>query len=346
MSNWFTKLQNILPHHSLSRLTGKVATSKTPWVRQQFIRQFAKAYDINLDEAEADSFDEFRTFNEFFTRALKDNARPIDPELQAVVSPADGAISQMGQIDHDLLLQAKGHRYSLSSLAGPLAQGLTNGTFCTIYLAPNDYHRVHLPFTGMLSDTLAIPGALFSVNARTEAGIPGLFARNERLVCRFETEFGPMLVILVGAMIVASIATDWPGPLSPFTEQEQTTYSLHYEKGDEIGRFLLGAGTLFIIGSAINNSNRNKNHGTVTRRHDRDTYTHVQPRRKVVPSACLRKNRSDHGPRRYFSRHCLRKNMANFHRVPDHCARNVWTKRGKRIGYAARCMRNNGWVFG
>ena len=114
----------------------------------------------------------------------------------------------------------------------------------------------------------------------------------------------------------------------------------------EIGRFLLGAGTLFIIGSAISNSNRNNNHGTVTRRHDRDTYTHVQPRRKIVPSACLRKNRSDHGPRRYFSRHCLRKNMANFHRIPDHCARNVWTKRGKRIGYAARCLRNNGWVFG
>ena len=197
MSQWFARLQNVLPQHGLSRLVGRLAGSASPWVRQQFISQFARVYGITLDEAEADSLTSFRTFNDFFTRALKADARPIDGDSWSVVSPADGAISQLGDIDGDLLLQAKGHRYSLSSLAGPLADGLEGGTFCTVYLAPSDYHRVHLPFTGMLSETLAVPGALFSVNSSTEAGIPGLFARNERLVCRFETEFGPMLVVLV-----------------------------------------------------------------------------------------------------------------------------------------------------
>ncbi|MEM7100574.1 MAG: archaetidylserine decarboxylase [Pseudomonadota bacterium] len=241
MSQWFARLQNVLPQHGISRLAANAARSSNTWVSGQFIRQFAKAYNISLEEAQASSLDEFKTFNEFFTRALQEGARPIDPQTHAIVSPADGAISQMGHIEHDLLLQAKGHRYSLASLAGSLGEGFNNGAFCTIYLAPSDYHRVHLPFAGRLTDTLAIPGALFSVNASTEAGIPGLFARNERLVCRFETSMGPMLVVLVGAMIVASIATDWPGPASPYATEEHNTYDLNYDKGDEIGRFLLGS---------------------------------------------------------------------------------------------------------
>ena len=241
MSNWFSRLQNVLPQHGLSRLAGRAARSKTPWLKSIFIQQFAKAYGVNLDEAQATSLDEFDSFNNFFTRALNPDARPIVTDPMAIACPADGVISQLGAIQQDKLIQAKGHLYSLSSLAGKLGQGFANGSFCTIYLAPSDYHRVHLPFTGVLSESLAIPGELFSVNATTAAGVQGLFCRNERLVCRFETELGPMLVILVGAMIVASIATDWVGPMSPYDIEELTQHALHYERGDEIGRFLLGS---------------------------------------------------------------------------------------------------------
>ena len=238
MSAWFAALQRGLPQHALSRLIGRVAASETDWVKSLFIEQFARIYNVNLDEAASSTFDEYRSFNDFFTRALREDARPIG---EGVVSPADGAVSQLGRIDGDALLQAKGHGYSLTSLAGNLAGGFNNGTFCTVYLAPSDYHRVHLPFAGTLTDTLAVPGALYSVNAATETSIEGLFARNERLVCRFDTAFGPMLVVLVGAMIVASIATDWEGPVSPYHEEEHTQYELVYETGEEIGRFLLGS---------------------------------------------------------------------------------------------------------
>ena len=194
-----------------------------------------------MSEAQRESLDDYSCFNDFFTRALKDDARPMPDDEAALVCPADGTVSQLGAIDDDLLLQAKGHSYTLTNLAGSLAQGFTDGTFCTIYLAPSDYHRVHLPFAGTLTQTLAIPGALFSVNDSTEQAIPGLFAVNERLVCRFTTSFGPMLVVLVGAMIVASIETDWAGPTSPYLSEELTDYHLVYERGDEIGRFLLGS---------------------------------------------------------------------------------------------------------
>ncbi len=238
MSQLFAALQRVVPQHGLSRVVGRIAASETPWLKDLFIRQFARIYNVNLDEAEDDNFDEYRSFNDFFTRALKPDARPIGP---GIVSPADGSISQLGRIDDNRLLQAKGHGYTLQSLAGRLGAGFENGTFCTVYLAPSDYHRVHLPFAGTLTDTLAVPGALYSVNATTESTIEGLFARNERLVCRFETTFGPMLVVLVGAMIVASITTDWAGPASPYEREEHTSHHLVFETGDEIGRFLLGS---------------------------------------------------------------------------------------------------------
>ncbi|MEM9620126.1 MAG: archaetidylserine decarboxylase [Pseudomonadota bacterium] len=241
MSNWFANLQKALPQHGVSRLIGGVAASRTPWLKSLFIEQFARAYRVSLDEAEADSLSEFDSFNSFFTRALKSDSRPLSDGPGQLISPADGTVSQLGEIRRGQLLQAKGHRYTVNSLAGSLAAGFDKGSFCTIYLAPSDYHRVHLPYSGELTATLAIPGALFSVNQRTEDGIDGLFCRNERLVCRFETEFGPMLVVLVGAMIVASIETDWLGPLSPYAQEELTEYQLHYETGDEIGRFLLGS---------------------------------------------------------------------------------------------------------
>ena len=220
---------------------GWLGKSQTPWIKNTLITQFARTYNISLDEAQQQSYTDFACFNDFFTRALQSDARPIASEPGAIVSPADGVVSQMGNIKDNQLLQAKGHKYSLNSLARNLDPGFNNGEFCTIYLAPSDYHRVHLPLTGTLTDTLAIPGELFSVNGTTDAGISGLFCRNERLVCRFETSHGPMLVILVGALIVASIETDWLGPESPYVQDEYTSHLLQYNTGDEIGRFLLGS---------------------------------------------------------------------------------------------------------
>ncbi|MDA1074575.1 MAG: archaetidylserine decarboxylase [Proteobacteria bacterium] len=240
MSKPFAALQRLLPQHQMSRAIGALARSETSWISKAFIAGFARAYKVSLSEAEVSDLHSFASFNDFFTRALKPGARPIDPE-RGLVAPADGAISQAGDIESNTLLQAKGNRYRLSSLAGALADGFDGGTFATIYLAPHDYHRVHLPLDGTLTDTLAIPGELFSVNSATEASINDLFCRNERLVCRFSTNAGDMLVILVGALIVASIQTVWPGPVSPYQEQTHTRHDLRFNKGDEIGRFLLGS---------------------------------------------------------------------------------------------------------
>ena len=241
MSALFASLQKLAPQHGLSRMMGRLAASETPWLKSFMIEQFARVYGVTLDEAERGGFSEYHSFNDFFTRSLNADARPLATQHGALLSPADGAVSQIGAIVEDQLLQAKGHSYTLTNLAGELSQGFTNGNFCTIYLAPSDYHRVHLPFSGTLEATLAVPGALFSVNGSTEQAIPGLFAVNERLVCRFATEFGPMLVVLVGAMIVASIETDWTGPTSPYLDEELSDYHLVYQGGEEIGRFLLGS---------------------------------------------------------------------------------------------------------
>ncbi len=241
MSNLFSSFQKVLPQHGLSRLVGALAKSKHPFVSKTFITQFAKAYNISLAEAERESLSDYESFNDFFTRALAPGVRPMPSDARTLASPVDGAVSQMGKIDGYQLMQAKGHRYSLNSLAGKAGDGLEDGCFCTIYLAPNDYHRIHLPFAGKLEQTFAVPGALFSVNGATEEGIEGLFCRNERLVCRFNTEFGPMLVVLVGALIVASIETVWPGPASPYRVERYDDNSIKLNRGDEIGRFLLGS---------------------------------------------------------------------------------------------------------
>ncbi len=241
MSQLFAALQRVLPQHGLSRLMGRIAASETPWLKDMLITQFARAYKVDLSEAERGQARDYLSFNDFFTRGLQPGRRPVVAESGAIACPADGVVSQLGAIQDGQLMQAKGHSYSISSLAGRLADGFDQGTFCTIYLAPHDYHRVHLPYTGTLTRTLAVPGQLFSVNGVTENAIEGLFARNERLVCRFDTEFGPMLVVLVGAMIVASIATDWVGPTSPYQLEELSEHHLVYQRGEEIGRFLLGS---------------------------------------------------------------------------------------------------------
>ncbi len=241
MSDPFAALQRLLPQHALSRCIGKLANSRTRWIRRAFIHGFARAYGVTLDDADHDSLDDYRSFNEFFTRALRVGARPMPSDPRAAVCPADGSVSQVGPIDNGNLLQAKGNLYSLTSLLGEPHPEFDGGTFCTIYLAPHNYHRVHLPVAGTLMETTAIPGQLFSVNARTEASIQSLFARNERLVCRFATAHGAMAVVLVGALIVASIETVWGGTPSPYQRVSRTPYDLTFERGAEIGRFLVGS---------------------------------------------------------------------------------------------------------
>jgi phosphatidylserine decarboxylase len=241
MSQAFAAFQRLLPQHRLSRLVGYFANSQARWIRRPFIHGFARAYGITLEEALRGELDDYSSFNDFFTRALKPDARPLAKDPAAILCPADGKISQAGIIEDGRLLQAKGHQYSLRALVGEDAGEFSGGSFATVYLAPHNYHRVHLPVSGTLVRTTAIPGELFSVNSRTEAAIDNLFARNERLVCRFETDHGAMLVVLVGALIVASIETVWPGPASPYRRLEHTHLRESLQRGDEIGRFLLGS---------------------------------------------------------------------------------------------------------
>ena len=212
-----------------------------PFIRRFFIHSFARAYNISLADAERKHLDDYQSFNDFFTRSLAADARPMPEQPNRLACPVDGTVSQTGRIERDLLMQAKGHQYSLNSLAGETGRGFNHGDFCTIYLAPSNYHRIHLPCDAKLVETRAIPGALFSVNGVTEEGIPGLFCRNERLVCRFETDAGPMVLVLVGALIVASIETVWSGPASPYREEIVSEHNQDFRQGDEIGRFLLGS---------------------------------------------------------------------------------------------------------
>ena len=238
----FVRLQKLLPQHAMSRAAGALAASEAPWVRGPLIRAFARAYGIDMAQAERPDLGSYRSFNDFFSRTLVAGARPVDATPGAVVSPADGVVSQTGRIERGELIQAKGIRYPFRELANVCADpAFDGGAFATIYLSPKDYHRVHLPLAGRLVRTVAIPGKLFSVNATTEAGVPGLFAVNERLVMEFETDAGAMLVVMVGALIVASIETAWPGPASPYRARVVTEHDLAFEAGAEIGRFLLGS---------------------------------------------------------------------------------------------------------
>jgi len=253
MSQVSAAVQRLLPQHGVSRLVGYLARSQTPWIRNNFIRTFARTYAVDMSEAARESLADYHSFNDFFSRALKPGARPLATDLQTAVCPADGMISQAGTIEDGQLLQAKGNSYALTSLVDGPAGEYQGGTFATIYLAPHNYHRVHVPFDGTLTDTRSIPGALFSVNAQTEASVSNLFARNERLVCRFTTLHGPMLVILVGALIVASIETVWSGPVSPFRSAQSQQHEQGFERGAEIGRFLLGSTVIvcFAPGRAV-----------------------------------------------------------------------------------------------
>ena len=250
MNQLFIWLQHLLPQHLLSRLTGQLAASEITWLKKFLIAAFARHFRVDMSEAAEPHLDNYRNFNDFFTRALRDEARPIDPGEDILVSPADGAISQLGDISQGRIIQAKGQDYSVAELlAGDHARAepFMQGKFATIYLSPRDYHRVHMPISGRLTAQAYIPGDLYSVNGTTADNVPRLFARNERLVCYFETAHGPMAVILVGAMIVAGIETVWSGQVAPPSRLPQTLdfeappERIELSKGEEMGRFQLGS---------------------------------------------------------------------------------------------------------
>lgn len=252
--NLFTTLQNIVPQQALSEVAGFLAKSKNPYVKKAFVHTFAKAYDINLAEYERGNLDDYASFNDFFTRELKDGVRPIDETADGIASPADGTISQIGAITHGQLLQAKGRDYDVGQLLADyeLGKTFTDGSFATIYLAPTNYHRVHMPFDGTLTATRYVPGTLFSVNNTTAENIPDLFARNERLVCEFDTQWGKACVVLVGAMIVAGIECVATGAIKRTPYIQERTHDMALNKGDELGRFYLGSTAIIVLPKSAN----------------------------------------------------------------------------------------------
>ena len=254
MSRLFIFLQYLLPHHALSRLTGKLAEGR--FAKKLLISLFISHYQVDLSDAENEDPEAFESFNAFFTRALKPTARPINDLPGAIVSPADGAISELGAIKEDRILQAKGRDYTVGELLSDpeLADSFTGGSFATVYLSPRDYHRVHMPAAGKLLRTIYVPGKLFSVNRTTADSVPDLFARNERLVCLFETANGLMVLVLVGAMIVAGIETVWSGQICPgpnkarkLTDFSQHSPPIELAKGAEMGRFKLGSTAIVLF---------------------------------------------------------------------------------------------------
>lgn len=251
----FAILQHIMPKHTVSRLTGRLAECRIPAIKNALIRAFIRRYGVDMTDAEIQDITAFAHFNDFFTRALRDGSRPVCDQPASIACPADGCISEIGSIELGSVMQAKGHRYSLSSLlAGDeaLCQSLHNGSFATIYLAPHDYHRVHMPIDGTLQKMTYVPGQLFSVNQATANRIPGLFARNERLICEFAGPTGPFVMILVGALVVAGIDTVWAGEVAPMRPRLQTTdyrqtTEITLKKGDEMGRFKLGSTVILLF---------------------------------------------------------------------------------------------------
>jgi phosphatidylserine decarboxylase len=245
---WF---QYLLPQHTLSRLILAATRVRTAWFKNWTIRGFLKLYRVDMTEAaESDPY-RYGSFNEFFTRALKDGARPItgDP---AIASPVDGCISEAGMIDRDCLLQAKGRRYRLAELlaAQSWASRFEGGSYATIYLAPFNYHRVHMPLRGELKETVYVPGRLFSVNAATAQHVPGLFARNERILTLFDSEIGQFALVMVGALNVGSMATVWAGDITPAARRVITRMPAPpttLEKGAELGRFNMGSTVILLF---------------------------------------------------------------------------------------------------
>ncbi|WP_313953278.1 archaetidylserine decarboxylase [Accumulibacter sp.] len=245
--------QYLLPKQALTTLAGMFASSEAGKLTTTAIRWFVRRYGVDLSEAVDPDPLSYKTFNEFFTRPLRAGARPLAEA--DFLCPVDGAISQFGAIDHDQIFQAKGHRYSTTTLVGgdaELAARFADGSFATLYLSPRDYHRIHMPADGRLTRMIHVPGDLFSVNPATARGVPGLFARNERVVCVFEAEFGSFVLALVGATIVGSMATVWHGRVNPprsgkLREWSYDGQQIKLGKGEEMGRFLLGSTVVMLF---------------------------------------------------------------------------------------------------
>ena len=242
--------QYIMPQLYLTQFAGWFAQQKWGAVTHFVIKVFAKKYNVDMSEAKKENFSDYESFNQFFIRELKDDARKINENPTALCLPADGRVSQIGHIDDERLLQAKGHFFSLSDLlAGDeeLVNTFKNGEFATIYLSPRDYHRVHMPCDATLRKMIYVPGDLFSVNPFLAEHVPNLFARNERVICVFDTAFGPMVQILVGATITASMSTVWAGVINPPRTGEikvwtyQGDNAIKLTKGQEMGAFQLGS---------------------------------------------------------------------------------------------------------
>lgn len=251
----FAALQHALPQRKLTQWVNRIARAQTPWFKNLMIRGFAEGFNVDLGEARSARAEDYTHFNAFFTRALKPGARPLPTDPHAMISPCDGTVSQMGPLQDDRIVQAKGIDYRLDALLGAQdewSEHYWNGSFATIYLSPRDYHRVHMPLDGQLLTTRHIPGRLFSVNDASARAIPGLFARNERLVCRFRGATGEFTLIMVGAMLVASIDTVWDGPVrwrgdGQMEEVDQRERNYCLQRGDELGRFNYGSTVILLF---------------------------------------------------------------------------------------------------
>lgn len=250
----FVLLQQLLPTRWLSMLIYRITRIEQAAFKNNFIRLFCQQFQIDLGEADREQPEQYRSFNDFFTRALKPGARRLDPDPAALLSPVDGTVSQAGDIREGRLIQAKGHDYSVETLLGgdaELAARFAGGRFTTIYLAPYNYHRIHMPLSGTLQRWTYVPGRLFSVNPATVRALPGVFARNERVCTVFETEVGSFALVLVGALFVGSMETVWAGQISPphkrgRVEQFSPVHPLPLARGEEMGRFNMGSTVILL----------------------------------------------------------------------------------------------------
>lgn len=256
----FAWAQHLLPHHALSRLVLAATRLRAGWLKNVAIRLFIRHFKVDMQQAAQPDYRAYPHFNAFFTRALRPDARPIDAGTANLISPADATVSQLGAVQEGRIFQAKGHHYSAEALLASSEQAklFHDGSFATLYLSPRDYHRVHMPFGGRLLATTYVPGRLFSVNPATTRAVPGLFARNERVVSLFETEQGPIAVVLVGALFVGCMETAWQGIITPphghrvlRTDYRGRTPAVALAKGEELGRFNMGSTVIVLTGHPL-----------------------------------------------------------------------------------------------
>ncbi len=255
----FVTIQKLLPTRSLSLLMYRLTRIRWPFFKNMHIRIFMRGFGISLDEAERGAPEDYATFNDFFTRALKAGARPLAVDKSSLLSPVDGTVSQLGAITDGRIVQAKGHHYSVTELLGgdaARAEHFLNGSFCTIYLAPYNYHRIHMPVDGLLREWVHVPGRLFSVNPATARELPGVFARNERVACLFDHPVSPWALVMVGALFVGSMETVWAGQITPpYLEGKsaagyQSQQKIMLRRGDEMGRFNMGSTVILLMPSS------------------------------------------------------------------------------------------------